>query len=111
MKFLFGIPTLLLFSIASGLGAAAAYPFPQNSPMSRAYYPSYSNAEVTAAYDDWKADQVTASGAGGFRRVQRNGDPTLQPNSTVSEGIAYGMIIAVYMNDQALFDDLWSYHN
>ena len=30
-------------------------------------------------------------------------------NSTVSEGIGYGMIIAVYMNDQSLFDDLWRY--
>jgi endo-1,4-beta-D-glucanase Y len=27
----------------------------------------------------------------------------------VSEGIGYGMIIAVYMDDQALFDDLWRY--
>ena len=32
--------------------------------------------------------------------------------STVSEGIAYGMLIAVYMgtkDDQMLFDDLWKY--
>ena len=33
----------------------------------------------------------------------------LQPNSTVSEGIGYGMLLAVYMNDQTLFDGLWKY--
>ena len=27
----------------------------------------------------------------------------------IREGIGYGMIIAVYMNDQSLFDDLWRY--
>jgi endo-1,4-beta-D-glucanase Y len=27
----------------------------------------------------------------------------------VSEGIGYGMLIAVYMNDQSLFDNLWQY--
>jgi hypothetical protein len=27
----------------------------------------------------------------------------------VSEGIGYGMLLAVYMDDQSLFDDLWKY--
>jgi endo-1,4-beta-D-glucanase Y len=30
-------------------------------------------------------------------------------NSSNSEGMGYGMLIAVYMNDQRLFDALWSY--
>jgi endo-1,4-beta-D-glucanase Y len=30
-------------------------------------------------------------------------------DDTVSEGIAYGMMAAVYMNDQATFDGLWKY--
>ena len=29
--------------------------------------------------------------------------------SSVSEGIGYGMLLAVYMNDQALLDGLWKY--
>jgi endo-1,4-beta-D-glucanase Y len=62
-----------------------------------------------AAYAKWKADTVTSSGAGGFRRVQRPNEPGLLPGSTVSEGIGYGMLIAVYMDDQGLFDDLWKY--
>ena len=28
-------------------------------------------------------------------------------NDTVSEGIAYGMLFAVYMGDKATFDGLW----
>ena len=35
--------------------------------------------------------------------------PPTPAGSTVSEGIGYGMLIAVYMNDQPLFDDLWRY--
>ena len=64
---------------------------------------------MVAAYDKWKTDTVTADGAGGHLRVKRPKDPGLEPNSTVSEGIAYGMLIAVYMNDQPLFDELWKY--
>jgi len=30
-------------------------------------------------------------------------------NDTVSEGMAYGMLFAVYMNDKATFDALWKY--
>jgi endo-1,4-beta-D-glucanase Y len=32
-----------------------------------------------------------------------------ETNDTVSEGIAYGLLIAVYMNEQELFDRLWRY--
>jgi len=64
---------------------------------------------VRALYEAWKADLVTSDGAGGFRRVSRVAEHVLEPGSTVSEGIAYGMLISVYMDDQALFDDLWKY--
>jgi endo-1,4-beta-D-glucanase Y len=85
-------------------------PFPQNRQSSRCTYPSnYNNDDVQAAYQQWKNDTVTSSGANGFLRVQRPHDPALLPNSTVSEGIGYGMLIAVYMNDQNLFDNLWKY--
>jgi endo-1,4-beta-D-glucanase Y len=86
------------------------FPFPQNRENSRCIYPSfYRNEDVQAAYQQWKNDTVTPDGAKGFRRVKRPNDPGLDANSTVSEGIGYGMLIAVYMNDQALFDDLWQY--
>jgi endo-1,4-beta-D-glucanase Y len=61
------------------------------------------------AYSDWKTELVTDRGAAGFRRVRRPDSPYAQVDSTVSEGIAYGMILAVVHDDQALFDDLWKY--
>jgi endo-1,4-beta-D-glucanase Y len=93
------------------------FPFPQNRESSRCVYPTgYLNADVTAAYAKWKADTVTSNGANNFRRIQRTpSDPVnmyTPAGSTVSEGIAYGMLIAVYMGtkeDQLLFDDLWRY--
>ena len=89
----------------------AAFPFPQNRESAPCIYPTdYSNEDVLAAYETWKADVVTAEGAGGYLRAQRLADdPVLELNSTVSEGIAYGLMIAVYMNDQPLFDGLWKY--
>jgi endo-1,4-beta-D-glucanase Y len=90
------------------------FPFPQNRESSRCVYPTgYLNQHVVDAYNKFKADTITSNGAGGFRRVQRlASDPVNQytpAGSTVSEGISYGMMIAVYMNDRALFDDLWRY--
>jgi endo-1,4-beta-D-glucanase Y len=91
--------------------ATAKFPFPQNRQSSNCVYPaSYSNDDVKALYTKWKADLVTADGAGaGNFRVKRPKEPGLEVNSSVSEGIAYGMIIAVYMDDQTLFDGLWKY--
>lgn len=56
------------------------------------------------AYVDWKNCYVVDCG-GGQMRV-RFDDPT----ETVSEGIAYGMLLAAYAADKPLFDGLWSYY-
>lgn len=90
--------------------ATAKFPFPQNRHSPSCTYPAdYRNEDVQAVYEQWKTHLVTDKGAGGFRRVQRVAEPGLAKGSTVSEGIAYGMMISVYMNDQPLFDDLWKY--
>jgi len=90
--------------------ATSKFPFPQNRQSSHCTYPAaYDNADVKAVYAAWKADLVTSDGAGGNLRVKRPAEPGLQQNSTVSEGIGYGMLIAVYMDDQATFDGLWKY--
>jgi endo-1,4-beta-D-glucanase Y len=86
------------------------FPFPQNRQSPRCAYPGYRNSDVRAAFDWWKKQMVTSEGAGGHLRVKRMPTDTgLDPASTVSEGIGYGMLIAVYMNDQPLFDELWKY--
>ena len=89
------------------------FPFPQNRMSAGCIYPTgYRNEDVQAAYARWKADTVTADGAGGHLRIKRPNDPGLDPSTTVSEGIGYGMLIAVYMGDaesQHLFDELWKY--
>jgi endo-1,4-beta-D-glucanase Y len=87
------------------------FPFPQNRRSPHCIYPSnFSNDDVRAAYAKWKTTTVTSNGARGHLRVQRvNPDPPFPENSTVSEGIAYGMLLAVYMDDQPLFDGLWKY--
>jgi endo-1,4-beta-D-glucanase Y len=70
--------------------------------------PLASAAAATAAYAKWKNDLLTTSGARGFVRVLRPDSPGAI-NTSNSEGTAYGMLIAVAMNDPATFDGLWNY--
>ena len=57
-------------------------------------------------WNEWKSQRITASGAGGFKRVQRDGSTNYD---TVSEGIGYGMLLSLFFEDRALFDDLYRY--
>jgi endo-1,4-beta-D-glucanase Y len=66
-------------------------------------------ADAAAAYAKWKADLLTSDGAGGFLRPRRPNSSGAVVNSTVSEGVAYGMLLAVYADDQPTFDKLWQY--
>ena len=71
---------------------------------SRCSKPAGANPKLLAlAYDNWKKRFVVAD-SGGFKVIRpENG------NDTVSEGIAYGMMIAVYFDDKPLFDGLYKY--
>jgi endo-1,4-beta-D-glucanase Y len=77
----------------------AAFPFPQGHALAHCALPSYSASSVANAYLTWK----TKFYQGG--RVIR---PEYS-NDTASEGIAYGMLIGVYVNDRDMFDALWGY--
>ena len=66
-------------------------------------------ADATAAYNKWKTDLVVSDGARGFLRVRRPNSSGAVVNSSNSEGIGYGMLLAVYANDQSTFDNLWKY--
>src|SRR4029077_5835846 len=62
---------------------------------------------LALAYDNWKKRFVVSdSDSGGFRFIRPE-----NPNDTVSGGIAYGLMIAVYFDDKPLFDGLMKFWN
>ncbi len=68
---------------------------------------TYSQAQDAAnAYNSWKSTYVESCG-GTPERFRVKFD---NPSETVSEGIAYGMLLAAYAADKALFDGLWDYY-
>jgi len=86
------------------------FPFPQNQRLPGCIYPAQAHhKDPRIAYLRFKEEIVTAEGARGFLRPRRPDTPDGVPNSTVSEGVAYGMIIAVMFDDQPLFDAFWQY--
>lgn len=86
------------------------FPFPHNQRLPSCFYPESANAEhALAAFRRFRSEIVTADGASGFLRTRRPDTPDGQPNSTVSEGIAYGVMIAVMFDDQPLFDAFYQY--
>lgn len=71
------------------------------------FYPptSYLSSEMAdAAYQKWKTDYAVDCG-GGTWSVKFNND------SVVSEGIGYGMLLAVGYDDRAAFDGFWAKYN
>ncbi len=81
-------------------GSSAAFPFPQgHSLMPNCNFPVYNTDTVEQAYLNWKSAFYSS---GKVVRPENGGD-------TVSEAIGYGMLIGVFMNDQPMFDSLWSY--
>ena len=95
---------------AAGAAAAGALrPFPQHRFGTFCTYPTApDDAAARTAYQAFKETTVTSEGAGGFLRVKKPDSGTVI-GSTVSEGIGYGMILAAYFADQAVFDGLWRY--
>lgn len=79
--------------------ASAAFPYPQGHALPHCTFPAYNTDTVETAYQNWKA----AFYSGGKVIRPENG------NDTVSEGIGYGMLIGVFMDDQPMFDTLWSF--
>jgi len=62
-------------------------------------------AALDKAYEGWRRIYVTGEGANGKLRVRRPEDH----DDTVSEGVGYGMLIAAYHGDRAIFDGLLGY--
>jgi endo-1,4-beta-D-glucanase Y len=100
------VALLLLTSAA----AATKYPFPQAGYAYR-YGIAASNAnfqEIQSVYSSWKSSFYEESGD--LARIKWD-----SPSKTVSEGIGYGMLIMVFMDNetnktQPCFDKLWNYY-
>lgn len=86
------------------------HPFPHNQRLPHCTYPTNADhRDASAAVAAWRDEIVTRDGAHGYLRTRRPDTPDGVANSTVSEGIAYGMLIAVMCDDRALFDGFWGY--
>ncbi len=74
------------------------------------------NEHCRAWFNKWKAKYLTQQGCNqGEYRIQRIETGDDNTHDSVSEGIAYGMIIMVYMhndtnNTKPYFDGLWKYY-
>jgi endo-1,4-beta-D-glucanase Y len=102
----------------AGLGMGGPFAFPQNKVSGSCSLTTASDASgaVQTAYSSWKSTYVTSSGApsGALRVIdpqQLSCNGTNVTNGTVSEGIGYGMLAAVYMADRTTFDGLLAYAN
>jgi endo-1,4-beta-D-glucanase Y len=77
----------------------ATFPYPQGHAFAHCGLAAYDTDKIATAYTNWK----TRFFQGGRVIRPENSD------DTASEGIAYGMLVGVYMNDRPMFDALWSY--
>ena len=95
---------LLYFLISmSGVASAQTIPFGTNNSYSYGYMAAgASDATATAWYNSWKSNYVKDCSPNGKLIVYNAGG-----NSGYSEGQGYGMLLAAYNGDQALFNDLW----
>lgn len=85
-------------------GSNTGYDFgilPSNLPTSGEYGASQDAADY---YNAWYAEYVTEC-TDGRRYIHWDNE-----GDWVSEGVAYGMIIAAYMGDKPLVDDLWEFY-
>ncbi|MFB9106992.1 glycosyl hydrolase family 8 [Flavobacterium gyeonganense] len=79
-------------------------PFPANFIFNNGLMATNKNSlDATDNYNTWKSNFTEACSNGRWR-VKFNS------SETVSEGIAYGMLLSVYKGDKDLFDGLWLYY-
>ena len=99
MKSLLKITTCAV-ALAATAVMAGSYPFPQNMKNPHGYTIPFADTDmIKAHYNQWKSAWYDASQGWIY-----SPEGTC---STVSEGIAYGMLISVYMDDQSVFDKLY----
>ena len=108
---------LLLWVAILGLAGSASagnYPFPQNYQYKNGIIYTGSNVQSTlqSLYTSWKSNYYVESGKYARIKFVQSGESGV---NSVSEGIAYGMLVFVYMDNatnscQDEFDKLWNYY-
>ncbi|MCI0600290.1 MAG: glycosyl hydrolase family 8 [Beijerinckiaceae bacterium] len=91
----------------AGLASARPFPFHTTLPPGVIKPTNVSQAQMDAAirrhYNAWKTNYLRNLGAGDFWVKKDN------TNTTVSEAHGYGMVLAAYMADKAIFDSMFRY--
>jgi endo-1,4-beta-D-glucanase Y len=106
---IFSLFTFLIsnVSVAQINTGSPAVPFGSNTQYEYGIVPTNaSQQDAIDAYNAWKTNYVESC-SGDRYRVLFGPDENY---NTVSEGIAYGMILSVYASDKTLFDGLWAYY-
>lgn len=98
----------LSFIFGTSIIFAANYPFPQNRVNFGIKATTATSSDVQSTFDQWKKNFYEESGT--EARIKFD-----DKNHTVSEGIGYGMLIMVCMDNshnstQDEFDKLWNYY-
>jgi hypothetical protein len=92
--------TMCVAALAATTAMAGSFPFPQNMKSPKGYTIPFADTDmIKEHYKLWKQAWYDAN-RGWVLSPEGTG-------STVSEGIAYGMLISVYMDDQTVFDKLY----
>ena len=100
MKNIFKVAIGALALTAATSSFAGQYPFPQNMKHPNGTTIEYANTDmIKSHYQKWKKAWYNSNN-GWIYAPEGTG-------STVSEAIAYGMLIAVYMDDQTMFDKVY----
>lgn len=101
LKRIFALTIAFLCSSVS----AQTRPFPANIDYGNGLTASgKSSMDAENSYNIWKTNFIEACTNGRFRVKFDNS------SETVSEGIAYGMLLTVYKADKVTFDGLWQYY-
>lgn len=96
----------IFISLLSHSQDSTFFQFPQAADYGFGVQASNPNHDsIQVYYQRWKDKYITAEGCRKGRRVLFD-----DGKSTVSEGIGYGMLLGVYMNDRKLVDDLYAYY-
>jgi endo-1,4-beta-D-glucanase Y len=97
----------LLASPTAGVAATRPFPFHTTLPAGVIKPTNVTQAQMDAAirrhYNAWKTNYLRDLGGGDFWVKYNN------TNTTVSEAHGYGMVLAAYMADKAVFDSMFRY--